>query len=193
MAKQLLASVNSDPFLSLSDRYDAIDVGKKTGSATKEELVERSLVDVREVRTGKRGRNPKMLELTVQGREALADRSYDVVDVGRRRIEHRYWQHRIKEYYAGEGFDVEIEFSVGKASIDVYCVQDDETVAIEVARSPEHELEYIEKCLDCDMDRVEVAYLDDEVKDQIEATLKEAFGAVPGRVAFVSVSEYVSQ
>ncbi|NUC74728.1 ATP-binding protein [Haloterrigena sp. SYSU A558-1] len=190
VAVTLLASVNEDPFLSLSDRYGTIDVGKKTGSAAKEELLTLDLVREVEVRTGRRGRNPKMLELTPNGREVLEERGYDVVETGRRGIEHRYWQHRIQQCYEGDGFDVEIEFSVGKSRIDVYCVRDGTTVAVEVARSPEHEVENVEKCLDFDVDRVEVAYLDDDVMRRIEAAVEEAFDGVPDRVAFVPVSEY---
>lgn len=190
VAEALLASVNEDPFLGMSERYDAIDVVARKGNEAKNELMTLGLVWETEVRTGKPGRNPKLLELTPKGRDVLEDRGYAVADTGRAGIEHRYWQQQITDYYTDQGFDVEIEFAVGQQNIDVYATTDEETVAVEVACSPEHEVANIEKCLDYDVDRVEVAYLEDTVRERIEAAVRDAFNRVPDRVTFVPVSEY---
>ncbi|EMA41939.1 ATP-binding protein [Halobiforma nitratireducens] len=190
VAEALLASVAEEPFLSLSERYETIDVVARQGNAAKQELLTLGLIQESEVRTGTPGRNPKLLELTDAGRQALEDRGYDVADTGRRGIEHRYWQQQIKEAFETQGFDAEIEFAVDQRRIDVYAVRGDETVAVEVARSPEHELTNIVKCLEYDVDRVEVAYLDTSVRDRIETAVREEFGEIPARVIFVPVSEY---
>lgn len=190
VAEALLASVSTAPFLSLSDRYDALDVVARQGNEAKEELLTLGLVRETEVRTGKPGRNPKLLALTDAGRQALEERGYDVPGSGRRGIEHRYWQQQIKEHYEAQGFDTEIEFAIEQQRIDVYAIHGDETVAVEVARSPEHELANIVKCLEYDVDRVEVAYFDTSVRDRIEAAVRDEFGAIPARVAFVPISEY---
>jgi uncharacterized protein (DUF2249 family) len=190
VAEALLASVNTDPFLSMSERYDAVDVDSKKGTAAKNELLTLGLVREVEVATGKPGRNPKLLELTPEGRSILEERGYDVAETGRRGIEHRYWQQQIKDYYKAEGFEAEIEFAVGNKQIDVYAVRDEETVAVEVARSPEHEVANIEKCLAYDVDRVEVVYLADDVKKRIESAVQEEIGHVPEQVAFLPTSTY---
>lgn len=191
LAEALLVDVTAKEFLSMSDRYDRLDVGKKAGTAAKNELRDQDLVRVSTVRNGKRGRNPKMLDLTQKGCELLEEMGYAVPAIGRRGIEHRYWQEQIKQYYDGRGFDVEIEYGIGKNHIDVYAERDGEQVAVEVARSLEHELANIQKCLAADVDQVEVAYLDEQVKGQIESAVREEFGRVPARVGFVPVSDYV--
>lgn len=190
VAEVLLASVVEEPFLSLSARYDEIDVVARQGNAAKQELLSLGLVREAEVRTGKPGRNPKLLELTRAGRGFLEERGHKVDEVGRRSIEHRYWQHQLTRYYEAEGFNVMIEYAVDQGRIDVYAEREDESVALEVARSPEHELANIEKCLAAGVDRVEVVYLDEAVRDRIEAAVQEAFDEVPARVRLVAASEY---
>jgi uncharacterized protein (DUF2249 family) len=192
VVEAVLASVNEDPFLSMSDRYDMLDIARREGNAAKQELISLGLAREVEVRTGKPGRNPKMLELTKRGQSVLEERGYELVETGRRGVEHRYWQEQIKEFYEDQGFTVEIEHGVGQDRIDVYAEsRQGERIAVEVARSLAHELENIEKCLEYGVDRVQVAYLEKDVKDKIEATVREVFGALPDELEFVPVSEFV--
>jgi hypothetical protein len=186
IAEALLVSVNEDPFLGMAERYDAIDVVARKGNAAKNELLTLGLVREREVRTGKPGRNPKLLELTSEGQRVLTERGYDVAETGRRGIEHRYWQQQIKDYYTDQGFEAEIEFAVGEQRIDVYAMTDTESVAVEVACSPEHEVENVQKCLDYDVDCIEVAYLEEAIRDRIEVAVRENFDQIPDRVTFIT-------
>lgn len=190
IAEALLASVTDTPFLSMSERYEAVDMDSKNGTVAKNELVTLGLVQEVEVPTGKPGRNPKLLELTAEGRTVLTNRGYDVPETGRRGIVHRYWQQQVKDYYEAQGFEAEIEFSVGTQRIDVYAEREAETVAVEVACSPEHEVTNIEKCLDYGVDQVQVVYLEETVKDRVESAVQEAFGHVPDRVAFLPISAF---
>ena len=190
VAEALLASADTKPFLSMSDRYDAVDVDSKKGTAAKNELVTLGLVREVEVPTAKPGRNPKLLELTSAGRTSLEDRGYDVAETGRRGIIHRYWQHQLAEYYEARGFEVEIEFAVGTQRIDVYAVRDEEVIAVEVARSPEHEVANIKKCLAHDVDQVQVVYIEEDVKERIEAAVHEEFSHVPEQVEFLPISTF---
>lgn len=190
VAEALLASVIEEPFLSVSARYDAIDVVARQGNAAKQELLTLGLVRQVAVRNGRPGRNPTLLEVTREGRAVLEARGHEVAEVGRRGIEHRYWQHQIQQYYETRGFEATIEYAVGQERIDVYAESDEETVAIEVARSPEHEVANIEKCLDVSVNRIEVVYLDEAVRKRIEAAVREAFGEIPEPVRFVAASEY---
>lgn len=191
LAEALLASVDEQPFLSMSERYDEVGAGSKQGNAAKNELVKLELVREVEVDTGKPGRNPKLLEFTEQGEQVLAERGHDVADTGRRGIVHRYWQRQVADHYEADGYDVEIEHGVEDGLIDVYAERPGERVAVEVAMSPEHEVANVEKCLDAGLDRVEVVVLEDDVRERIEAAVHDAFDRVPDRVSFVAVAEYV--
>jgi hypothetical protein len=190
VAEALLASVDEQPFLSLSERYDAIDVGAKKGNRAKQELVTLGLVREVEIDTKKPGRNPTLLELTGDGEEVLAERGYDVAETGRRSIVHRYWQRQVADHYAAEGYDVEQERAVEAGYIDLYAEQGNTAVAVEVALSPEHEVANVEKCLSAGVELVEVVTVDEAVQDRIRAQVREAFDGVPDRVAFVDAAEY---
>jgi uncharacterized protein (DUF2249 family) len=191
IAEALLASVTEAPFLSMSERYEAIDVDSKNGTAAKNELVTLDLVREVAVPTGRPGRNPTLLELTAAGQDVLDERGYDVPETGRRGIVHRYWQQQVKDYYEVQGFEVVIEFAVESQRIDVYAERADETIAIEVACSPEHEVTNIEKCLDAGVDEVQVVYIEEAVKDRIQSTVLETFGQVPEQVVFKPISAFV--
>ena len=190
VAEALLVSVNDQPFLPMSERYNTIDVGAKTGNEAKNQLLALDLVSEEEVDSKKPGRNPKLLELTQRGKQALEDRGHEVAAVGRRGITHRYWQHQVKERYEADGYDVEIEHAVGQEHIDVYAEQDGEQMAAEVACSPEHEVANVRKCLRYGVDQVAVVYLEGSTREQIEVAVRDAFGTVPDQVTFVPATEF---
>jgi len=190
VGEALLASVNDQPFLGLAERYDALGVGSKTGTAAKNELLTLDLVREVEIATGTPGRNPKLLELTQTGRGVLDDRGYQVTATGKGSIEHRWWQQQVKEFYEEQGFEATIEYAVGDQHIDVYAEREAETVAVEVARSPDHEVANIKKCLQQDIPTVRIASTAEDVTDQIQSALRDELGQIPGAVEFVPVSTF---
>jgi uncharacterized protein (DUF2249 family) len=190
VTEALLVSVTEQPFLSMAERYEAIGVGSKKGNEAKNKLVTLDLVREVEISTGRPGRNPKLLELTSRGRDVLEDRGYTVAETARGGIEHRWWQHQVTESYEEDGFRVSVEHAVGQQHIDVYAVRGDEAVAVEVALSPEHEVANVRKCLDHDVDRVQVVYTDTDVKETIRDRLQDEMGTVPDPVEFVQAAEF---
>lgn len=190
ITEALLASVNEQPFMSLSERYDTVGVGSKKGTEAKNELVTLELVREVEIATGRPGRNPTLLELTGEGRAVLEDRGYEVADTDGRGIEHRWWQQQIKEFYEEQGYGALIEYAVGQQRVDVYAERGEEAVAVEVARSPEHEVENVRKCLELDVVSVQVAYTDEDVLERVRAAVLDEFDEIPDRVEFVPVTEF---
>jgi len=190
VAEQLLASVNEQPFLSVSERYDSIGVGSQMGTDAKNELDTLDLVEEVVIDNRQPGRNPKLLELTDRGRQVLEERGYDVQATGRRGIRHRYWQQQVTEYYEGEGFEVAVEHPVDDGRVDVYVERENEVVAVEVACSPEHEVVNIRKCMIAGVDRVEVVTLEDGVRERIATMVQEAFDGIPDAVVFVNAGRY---
>jgi len=183
VAEVLLASVEEDPFLSVSARYDEINVGAK------QELVTLGLVEEVVVDTKKPGRNPTLLELTDDGVAVLEECGHVVAETGRRSIVHRYWQRQVADHYASEGYDVKEEREVDGGWIDVYARMGNTAVAVEIALSPEHEVANVEKCLDAGVELVEVVTVDDAVQERVREHVAEAFDGVPDTVAFIDAGE----
>lgn len=190
VSEEFLASVATDPLMNTTERYEAVGVDTKRGTEIKEELLKLGVVREVEVQTGTRGRNPKLLELTPEGRAVLADRGYDVKGDAKGGARHRWWQQRVEEHFEAEGYDATIEYAVGAQHIDVYAETAEETVAVEVALSPEHEVENVRKCLQAGVDEVQVAYREDGVRDRVRSQLEDAYGAVPDEVTFVLLTEF---
>jgi hypothetical protein len=113
-----------------------------------------------------------------------------VTATGKGSIEHRWWQQQVKEFYEEQGFEATIEYAVGDQHIDVYAERDAETVAVEVARSPDHEVANIKKCLQQDIPTVRIASTAEDVTDQIQSALRDELGQIPGAVEFVPVSTF---
>jgi DNA polymerase III delta prime subunit len=189
-AEALLVNVNETPFAGMTERYDDLSLSSEQGTGAKAELLDRELVRETSVSTGKPGRNPTFLELTDAGKGVLEDHGIDVSPEGMGGPEHRYWQQQIREFYAVDGYDVEIEYGLSDGSIDVYANDGDEAIACEVARSAEHEVANIKKCLREEPDRIRVVYIDAEVKNRIQSQLTEELGFVPDRVEFAPVSAF---
>lgn len=189
-AEEFLASVARNPLMNTTERYEAVGVDTKRGTEVKDELLKLGVVQEVEVQTGTRGRNPKLLELTPEGRTVLANRGYDVEGEAKGGARHRWWQQRVKEHFEDAGYDVTIEYAVGSQHIDVYAETAGESVAVEVALSAEHEVENVRKCLQAGVDEVQVAYRDDDVRDRIMDRLADAFDGVPDAVAFVALTEF---
>ncbi len=78
-AKQLLISIRNSPLMVISERYKLLGFGSKKGNSAKDELVQEGFVKEVEIRAGKRGRNPKLLEITKDGRQLLEGVGYRVM------------------------------------------------------------------------------------------------------------------
>ncbi len=189
-AEELLVDVKENPLLKTAERYDKLDFDTKKGGRAREELLENELIKEVEVRTGTRGRNPKIFEITPEGRKHLRAIGLKVREPEKGGAEHRWWQRKVQEHYQGKGYDSFIEYYMGRKSIDVYSVKEGKEVATEIALSPEHELENVKKCLDKDFDTVQVVYNSESVKEKIEGKIRDWKGEIPGKILFSHVSEF---
>lgn len=189
-AEELLINVKEKPLSGTKERYNDLDIGKKKGNKAKQELIKEGLVEEAEVRTGTRGRNPKLLDPTEKGKAILETLGHRVRSRGKGGAEHRYWQKKIQKHYHDKGYDSFIEHYIDSRSIDVYSVKEDREVATEIALSPEHELENIKKCLEEDLDTIQIVYPSEDIKEEIRRQIKQEFGETPSEILFSHVKEF---
>lgn len=189
-AKQLLISIRNSPLMGISERYKMLGFGSKKGNAAKDELVQEGFVSEVEIRAGKKGRNPKLLEITKEGRQLLESMGYRVRFKSKGGVEHQFWQKEVQKYYLKQGYDAFIEHYIGERSIDVYAVKKNEKIAVEIALSPEHELENVKKCLKEGFDQVQIVYVSRRVRDKIKRSVEEKFGEIPEKILFSDVKDF---
>ena len=168
-AEQLLIDINDNLATPVTKRYERLDMSAYRGNKAKLCLLSSKFILEREISIGKGGR-PVIFEITDLGGEYLKSKGHTFKKYVRG-SEHRYWQHRIKQYFESWGCKVYEEWRVGKKSVDIVVLCPNKTMAIEVAMSPEHQIENIKKCLDLKFHQVIVACKNKKVLDRIENKL----------------------
>lgn len=176
-AERLLRDVVDNPFRPLTERYEVVGNAYR-GNKAKQELVDAGLVEEAEIATGDARR--KLLEVTEQGRDYLETEDVEVERRGRGGIVHRFWQHRVKERFEGQGWAAKLELF----DADVYANTGGREVVAEIAMgNNEREVEHVEQHLAKGFDEVWVVCREAEVRDGLEERLEEN-GLLEERVAF---------
>ena len=166
-AEQLLIDINDNLATPVTKRYEKLDVSAYRENKAKQLLLSNNFISEREISIGKGGR-PVIFEITDLGGEYLKSKGHTFKKYVRG-PEHRYWQHRIKQYFESWGCKVYEEWRVGKKSIDIVVLcPNNRTMAIEVAMSPEHQIENIKKCLELKFHEVIIACKSKKVLDTIK-------------------------
>ncbi|WP_207587101.1 ATP-binding protein [Halomontanus rarus] len=183
-AQWLLEDIVEQPFRAVTDRYAELDSRYK-GDRAQQELLNAGFVTSTTVHLGK-GRI-KLFELTAAGRAYLQKHDIDVQRTGRGGIEHRFWQHRIKQAVEAAGGSAWRE----RADADVYATFDDRTIAIEVAMgNNQREIDHVEKHLDGEFDAVIVACRNQAVRKRLQERAADA-DIDRSSVAFRLVREFL--
>ena len=158
-AEKILVSINDEPFIPVSSRYPRLGLSIFKGNRAKKELVTRGYVKEIEVDMLIRGGRPKIYELTEKGRDYLLLELFIQPRVwGKGGTEHCFWQHRIKRYYERWGCNAQVEVFIGKKSVDVVVkCPNGKWTAVEIAMSPEYEIENIKKNLKLGFEEIIVA------------------------------------
>lgn len=74
-----------------------------------------------------------LYELTDNGRAVCKNEHIDVAAVSRESLEHRFWVHKVRDYYEKQGYEVALEHPVkGNGAIDLLAKRPGEKIAIEV-------------------------------------------------------------
>lgn len=185
-ALQLLVDIRDHPFVAAAARHKALGFSARRATRAARELLIRGCADPVRLVTGGPGRPGKYFELTAEGEGKVGRQN---LGPGKGGFEHRFYQQRIRDYYEGLGHRAKIEAYVNGKAADVGVWKTREKVAIEVAMSPTHERENIEKDLRAGWDCVVVAYVDDKVRNAVRKALDNS--SLMGHVEFVPVHKLV--
>lgn len=183
-AGRLLHDAVDNPFKPLTDRYTLFTNDYKANQV-KNELVDAGLVRERTLTIGTE--HSKLLELTEQGKEYLADKEgVEIERRGKGGVVHRYWQHQIKDIFEQAGWTAKLELF----DADVYVHMQEKEIAVEVAMgNNDREIDHVKQRLDRGLDEVWVVCPNDTIIAQLKEKLEEA-GVSRERVAFKRLSDF---
>lgn len=171
-----LMDVKNRPYLSIVQRNRALRLTNYMANRIVRKLHALGLVEEREIHSGGKGRANKFLELTDKAIDLVGPQN---LGSGKGGFEHVYHQQRLREYFAAQGYTAVIEqFENGKA-VDVGLVRDDRRAAIEVAMSPQGEVDNFEKDLRAGWHEVWSFARTQNIQDHIKREWEEKRAAYP--------------
>jgi len=145
--KDFLKHIARKPLLPMTRRYEEFGISRSKGDKLVDRMEKKGLVKRVSIITGMRGGNPKLIDITSRGAELLRELGLKTSHLNRG-IEHFYWQNQIKDFFSQEeNISAEIEGVIGDTRVDVLLQINGKLVAVEVAMSPEYELENIKRDL----------------------------------------------
>lgn len=187
-----LESLARDPFLSVSERNQTLELSAWRGQRIKSRLLEEGLVREVAINPGGRGERFKLYELTSSGRDLLA--RYGVkpaVGLGRGGIAHQWWTATIVEYLQSQGLEVAIEDDSRGARVDLAFRADGRDVAVEVELGEAGHAEVnARKNLAAGYDLVVTLLENLEVLPRLKERLSDEAGELPARLIFGALQEH---
>lgn len=171
---RFLTHIYQYPFADLTTRKEKLGFSSTaTLYKIKKELVGKGLAKEVEVRRGHGKGGIILFEITPAGMEyAKIDR---IGIPGKGGLEHKYWQHTIREYYAKQGWYAVIERNFDGKNVDVGIEKDSQKVAVEVELTPENLIVNVEKDSKA-VEKILVCVKSQETKKSYQEKLEQIFG-----------------
>lgn len=147
--KQLLKALLQNQFQGVTEAYQESQLGQSKASELFSQLDKKEYLDVEKVWTG--NASVKVPEFTDKTRQLLEKHgsTHLLETSGRGGIQHRYWQHRLKQYFEEKGAEVELEDTDnGDADLTIHR-SDRPNTAIEISteKRSQRETQNIQKHL----------------------------------------------
>ncbi|GEM_PF-250902 len=174
---ELLRDVALRPAEATHERYGRLGLTFYLGNKARDALVERGLVAVVKVKTGK-GR-VKLFEPTAAGRELLKMRG---VTASWRRggVVHAFWVRRAADTLRQQGWTVEVEKTIGGgAAVDIVAGKEGEELAVEVETGKSEAGHNVKRALAAGFGQVIVLATDKKAAAEL---VREIAGSPAGRV-----------
>jgi hypothetical protein len=113
-----------------------------------------------------------LFELTKKGKMVLADLGYEFKHESEG-VVHKFWKHRVSEYYKRQGFDVRVEEYYLNGRPDILVRKGDKKVAIEIETGKSDYVKNVKRALEAGFDEVVCVAVNGVVEDKIIWELKE--------------------
>ncbi len=178
----LLSDIFTDPLSSITQRYKRLKLNPKYGNIYKNRLISEGCIQQKKIITGKGWIT--LFELTQKGKALLRDSGYEVENI-REGVVHKFWKHKIAEYYRGKGLEVLIE-EPANGRADIVVVYEDKKTAVEIETGKSDYIGNIQKRLKAGFDEVICVATSRYVEEKIREELSRK-NIVDGRVKVSSV------
>lgn len=153
---RILTDIRQHPFSDQKERIGRLNLSNSSSTNNKyfKELEKEGLINTHKISFAKKGVKV-FYEITEQGRQYARMNGFTIP--GKGDFKHKFWQHTIKKYFEGIGYNPEIERRYGSKNVDVGFTMNGKRVAVEIELSPDHLIENITKDIEAGCDFIIIA------------------------------------
>jgi hypothetical protein len=184
---KLLIDIHKFPFSSIIQRYKRLQTNPKYGNYFKNLLISKDLAQPKNI-VIKKSNWIILFELTPKGKAVLKDLGYDLKDE-REGIEHKFWKHKIAEYYKNKGYGVLVQ-ERANGEPDLIVMNGNKKAAIEIETGNSDAVHNIEKALKAGFDAVISVATNRWAEDKIRAALARNYLDKDQRVKLIPASGF---
>jgi len=167
-ADLLLKQLADEPFKSITQHYDDHFDSRTAGVDAKNELLAKNYIEEQKAKLESGKRN--LYNFTEKAVEQLEQRGTELEIDGKGGIVHKYWQHRIQDWFEKHGWTAKLE----TFDADVYANSGDTESIVEVAMGKnQREIEHIEKHLKKDFDHIITGCASKQIQNYLTEKLED--------------------
>ena len=188
---RFLTHIKDKPFMDVTERYKELGyTSTAIANKVQNELIGKGFIEKVIVNRGYKKGNITLFQITPKGMEFAR---IDKIEIpGKGGLEHKYWQHIIREHYAKLGWHAVIEQNFAGKNVDVSLEKfKEDTWAVEIELTPENLIANVEKDSKA-VDRILVCVKSEKAKKSYEEKLREIFDdETMKKVEFKVLGEFI--
>jgi len=184
---RLLIDILEYPFSTVTQRYKRLNLYLNAGNRYRKKLIADKCIQPRKIITSQGWIT--LCEITQKGKAVLQDIGYEFKNESEG-IVHKFWKHKISEYYQNMGLDVRIEEYYINGRPDIIVNKNDKKVAIEIETGKSDFVKNVKQALEAGFDEIVVVGVNRFIERKIRGELGKK-GVVDGRIRIVNTQEYI--
>lgn len=161
---KLLIDILEHPFSSITGRYKRLGMHPKPGNKFRKDLILEKCVVPRKIITGRGWIT--LFELTKKGKMVLADLGHEFKNESEG-VVHKFWKHKVSEFYRKEGLDVRVEEYYVNGRPDIIVHKDGKKIAVEIETGKSDYVGNVERALEAKFDEIICVAVNRFVEDKI--------------------------
>ncbi|MBU1737077.1 MAG: DUF87 domain-containing protein [Proteobacteria bacterium] len=184
--RKLLIDILEHPFSSTSERYRRLNLYSKLGNKCRKDLISEKCILPRKIVTGNGWIT--LFELTQKGKTILGDLGYEFKNESEG-VVHKFWKHRVAEFYRRKGLDVRVEEYFVNGRPDIIVHEDGRKIAVEIETGKSDYVKNIKRALEAGFDEVVSVGVNKFVEEKIRGELEKRT-LINNKVRVVGVVEF---
>lgn len=167
---RLLVDIFNNPMSGITQRYKRLRLNPKYGNKFKNLLISQGCIQPKKIITGKGWIT--LFELTQKGKMELRDLGVEFKNTSEG-VVHKFWKHKIAEYYRNRGLDVRVEEYYVNGRPDIIVNKDDKKIAVEIETGKSDYIKNVKQGIEAGFDKIICVATNKHVEEKIRKELEK--------------------